>query len=96
MLLSRQDLLTVYKWKPGKHKLLSQFWAGRRLAAAACGVWSGCVCTGVDAALRFCLTLSKVLITAKGLGCQGAAVQKALAAAPMIKITFEDGIIFLF
>lgn len=71
---------------------------GRKEAAVwnACGVWSGCVCTGVDAALTFCLTLSKLLITAKGLGCQGAAVQKGLPAAPVNKMTFEDGIIFLF
>lgn len=61
LLLSRQYLLTVYKWKTWKHKSLSQFWAGRRLAAAACAAgmpgvcaeWSGCVCTGVDAAVRF-------------------------------------------
>lgn len=61
LLLSRQDLLTVYKWKPGKHRLLSQFWAEKRLAAAACaavmlvvcGECSGCVCTGVDAAVGF-------------------------------------------
>lgn len=61
LLLSRQDLLTVCKWKPGKHRLLSQFWAEKRLAAAACaavmpvvcGECSGCVCTGVDAAVGF-------------------------------------------
>lgn len=101
--LSRQDLLTVYKWKPGKHKLLSQFWAGRRLAEAACAVampvvcgeWSGCVCTDVDAALGlYILSLSK--LSSQGQDCERGALQKGLPTAPMTKMTFKDSISLLF
>lgn len=38
LLLSRQDLLVVDEWKTGNHKLLFQFWARRRPAAAACAI----------------------------------------------------------
>lgn len=105
LLLSRQDLLTVYKWKTGKHELLLQFWAGRRLAAAACAAGmpvvcaecSGCVCTGVDAAVCFSfLSQSKLLIAAKGLDCGRVAMQKGLPAAPVAKMGFKDSISLLF